>query len=115
MADFAEVERMALELSQEERARLAARLIESLTETTPGNKEKETSGFKRVSSSMLRRVRYDAKNRFLDIVFRTGEIYRYKGVPPHEYEGLMKADSHGKYMQRYIIDQYETVKIESRE
>jgi hypothetical protein len=59
----------------------------------------EQPGFKPVSSSMLRRVRYDPNSQFLDVVFRTGETYRYKDVPLDEYNKLMKAESHGKYMQ----------------
>ena len=69
--------------------------------------------FKTVNSSMLRRVRYDPEDRFLDVVFRTGEKYRYKDVPPNEYNGLMKAESHGKYMQIRIIDRYEVVRLEN--
>jgi hypothetical protein len=69
--------------------------------------------FENVSSSMLRKVRYNSKNRFLDVIFTTGERYRYKGVPLDEYNGLMDAESHGKYMQRYIIDHYETVRLEN--
>ena len=111
MADFAKVEKLALELSQHERARLAARLIESVQENTSDRDEKKAGEFQRVNSSMLRKVRYDPKKKFLDVVFRTGDTYRYKGVPAREYEGLMKADSHGKYMQENIIDHYETNKI----
>lgn len=62
---------------------------------------------------MLRRVRYDPEKRFLDVVFRTGEKYRYKDVPPGEYNNLMEAQSHGKYMQRHIIDHYDAVRLEN--
>ena len=114
MASFVEVEKLALALSQSERATLAAKLIDSLPEIS--SEDADESGavrFKTVNSSMLRRVRYDPENRFLDIVFRTGEKYRYKDVPPDEYKGLMAAESHGKYMQSYIIDHYETVRLEN--
>jgi hypothetical protein len=110
MASFSEIERLALALSEHERARLAATLIDSLRE---GNSEDDSGAveFNRVNSSMLRRVRYDPQNRFLDVVFRTGESYRYKDVPPAEYKGLMNAKSHGKYMQTHIIDHYEVVRL----
>jgi hypothetical protein len=62
---------------------------------------------------MLWRVRYDPKRRLLDVVFRTGEKYRYKDVPPDEFDGLMKAESHGKYMQTHIIDHYDVVRLEN--
>jgi hypothetical protein len=112
MASFIEVEKLALALSEHERATLAAKLIDSLQD----NNSDDESGairFKTVNSSMLRRVRYDSKNRFLDVVFRTGEKYRYKDVPPDEYNGLMNAESHGKYMQMRIIDHYDVVRLEN--
>ena len=114
MAGFDEVEKLALALSEDERARLAAKLIESLSNVDPD--EEGGSGaarFKPVSSSMLRRVRYDPNNQFLDVVFRTGETYRYKDVPLDEYNKLMNAESHGKYMQMHIIDHYETTRLEN--
>jgi hypothetical protein len=116
MASFVEVEELALALSESERATLAAKLINSLQDSN--SDDDDESGevrFKTVNSSMLRRVRYDPKNRFLDVVFRTGEIYRYQGVPPDEYNRLMNAESHGKYMQMHIIDRYEVVRLENQE
>lgn len=113
MAGFIEVEKLALALSEQERATLAARLIDSLPDkTSDDDAESEALRFRNVKSSMLRRVRYDPKNRFLDVVFRTDEKYRYKDLPPDEYNRLMNAESHGKYMQMYIIDHYEAVRLE---
>jgi KTSC domain-containing protein len=113
MASYVEVEKLALALSEHERARLAAKLIASLPDSNSDQDESGAGRFKNVNSSMLRRVRYDPQNRFLDVVFRTGEKYRYKGVPPAEYDGLMAAQSHGKYMQTRIIDHYDVVKLEN--
>jgi len=112
MASFAEIERLALALSESERATLATKLIDSLPEVdSDDNDESRVVRFKNVNSSMLRRVRYDPKNRFLDVVFRTGERYRYKDVPPNEFDGLMNAESLGTYMQRQIIDHYDVVRL----
>jgi len=113
MVSFVEVEKLALALSEHERARLAAKLIDSLSNADPDEDlGRGAARFKPVSSSMLRRVRYDPKSRFLDVVFRTGETYRYKGVPLDEYNKLMKAESHGKYMQMHVIDHYEVVRLD---
>jgi hypothetical protein len=114
MASFVKVEKLALALSERERATLAAKLIASLPDNN-SNRDAESGSvrFKNVNSSMLRRVRYDPQNRFLDVVFRTGEKYRYKEVPPDEYDGLMEAQSHGKYMQMHIIDHYDVVRLEN--
>jgi hypothetical protein len=110
MASLVEVERLALALTEHERAMLAAKLIDSLPDKQ-SVEDDGAIGYKKVNSSMLRRVRYDAKNRFLDVVFRTGEKYRYKDISPDEYDGLMKAESHGKYMQMHIIDRYEAIRL----
>ena len=56
---------------------------------------------------MLEAVRYLEKARFLDAKFRTGETYRYKGVPANEFDGLMSAESKGRYMHKHVIGQYE--------
>ena len=112
MAGFDEVEKLALALHENERARLAAKLIDSLPDSQTGD-EAEVLGWRPVNSSMLRRVRYDPKSKFLDVVFRTGEAYRYKDLPLDEYNKLMKAESHGRYMQMHIIDHYETIRLEN--
>ena len=61
---------------------------------------------KRVQSEMLVAAGYDPKSRVLQVIFRTGETYRYKQVPAFEYDGLMSAESKGKYMHRHIIGHY---------
>lgn len=114
MASFAEIEELALALSVDERATLATNLIDSLPDSNSNDdNQRGTVRFKKVNSSMLRTVRYDPKNKFLDVVFRTGEKYRYKDVPPDEYDRLMEAQSHGRYMQTRIIDHYEVVRLEN--
>jgi hypothetical protein len=60
---------------------------------------------------MLRLVGYDAAARVLEVVFNTGDQYRYLDVPADKYEGLMSADSIGKYMHQHIIDHYEYERV----
>ncbi len=64
-----------------------------------------------VQSEMLIEAGYDRKSRILQVTFRTGETYRYKGVPSSEYDGLMNAESKGKYMHRYIIGHYDYERV----
>jgi len=59
-----------------------------------------------VKSSMLRAVGYDQETNELEVVFNTGEAYRYDNVPPAKYSDLLKAKSKGTYMQEHIIDVY---------
>jgi len=60
---------------------------------------------------MLDLVGYDARAQILEVVFNTGDRYRYLGVPLSEYEGLMKAESIGKYMHKYIIGHYDYERV----
>ena len=60
-----------------------------------------------VESSMILGVRYDEASQHLEIIFRTGEKYRYKNLPPSEYDGLMNAESQGRYMHQKILGRYE--------
>ena len=59
--------------------------------------------FTPVESSMILAVRYNDEAQHLDIIFRTGDKYRYKKVPPLEFTGLMSAKSKGQYMHKRIL------------
>ena len=60
-----------------------------------------------LESSMILGIRYDERLRDLDIVYRTGEKYRYKNVPRSVYDELMSAESHGQFMHQKILGRYE--------
>ena len=60
-----------------------------------------------LESEMLLAVRYDDLTQSLEVVFRTGDKYRYMGVPREEFSGLMSADSHGQYMHKKILGKYD--------
>ena len=64
-----------------------------------------------VESEMLRLVGYDEKQRVLEVVFNTGDRYRYLDVPASAYEALMEAESIGQYMHRHVIDRYEYERV----
>ena len=59
-----------------------------------------------VESSMIHAVGYDQEKRILEIVFNTGRTYQYADVPPEEYEGLLNAESKGRYFLANIRDVY---------
>jgi hypothetical protein len=56
---------------------------------------------------MILGVRYDETLFQLEIIFRTGEKYRYKNVPKFVYDRLMKAESQGRYMRKRILGRYD--------
>lgn len=60
-----------------------------------------------VDSEMLVAAGYDQKSHSLQVVFRTGETYRYQNVPSFVYERLMSADSKGRFMHKYILGRYD--------
>lgn len=59
-----------------------------------------------VESSMIRSVGYDPDARVLEIEFNSDQVYQYFDVPSEEYEGLMQAESHGRYFLANIRDVY---------
>lgn len=59
-----------------------------------------------IDSTMLYAVGYDEASQTLEVVFRTGGIYRYAGVPREDYEALLAAPSAGRYMQDHVIGTY---------
>ena len=61
---------------------------------------------KPVESSMIASAGYDPEDRTLVVLFNSGKAYEYYDVPPEEYEGLMEAESKGRYMRANIIGGY---------
>lgn len=55
-----------------------------------------------VSSSNIASIGYDPDNLVLEIEFLSGAVYQYNDVPQSVYDGLMTADSHGKFLDIYI-------------
>jgi hypothetical protein len=59
-----------------------------------------------VESSAIESVGYDARMRTLEIEYVGGGVYRYLGVPPRVYATLMRAASHGAFVNRRIKPYY---------
>jgi KTSC domain len=59
-----------------------------------------------VESSMITAVGYDATTAELEVVFTSGKVYRYRGVPQHVYDALLAADSKGQFVRANVIDCY---------
>jgi hypothetical protein len=58
-----------------------------------------------VQSSDLQAVDYDWSGT-LTIVFHSGGVYEYYGVPSFEYDALLNAPSHGRYFHAHIKNRY---------
>lgn len=61
---------------------------------------------RRVRSSAINAVEYDAEHSWLDVQFYHGAVYRYLGVPATVYEELLAASSKGRYFRENIQDKY---------
>jgi hypothetical protein len=64
----------------------------------------------RLGSAAIAAVRYDEKERTLDVEFREGDIYRYFHVPKFVYRELLAAESAGAFWNA-IKDQFQYEKV----
>lgn len=64
-----------------------------------------------VSSSNVASIGYDEDSQTLEIEFNDGSVYQYFGVPSGEHDGIMNADSKGKYLNANIKKRYSFVKL----
>ena len=55
-----------------------------------------------VKSTTMRSVGYDIKRKILEIEFVDEEVYEYLDVPVKIYNGLIEAESPGKYLNEVI-------------
>lgn len=60
----------------------------------------------RVASSNIAAVGYDEENEIVHVQFLSHTEYIYKGVPQHEYDGLLNAASVGSYLNRNFKNFY---------
>lgn len=59
-----------------------------------------------VQSSNLASIGYNRQVRALEIEFHSGAIYRYRDVPHDVFDGLMKAESKGRFFVQKIRGRY---------
>jgi KTSC domain len=59
-----------------------------------------------VSSSNVEKVGYDVWEATLTVDFNSGSRYEHDDVPVDEAEGLINAESVGKYYHRHIKGKY---------
>ncbi|RYZ02676.1 MAG: KTSC domain-containing protein [Myxococcales bacterium] len=64
-----------------------------------------------VSSSTLRSIGYDSRTRTLEVEFATGSVYRYLPVPGEVWTALRRAESKGRYFQRFVRDRFEAERV----
>jgi len=65
---------------------------------------------KKVSSSNIRSVGYDAKTRTLEIEFTSGSIVQYERVPPDIHRSMMSASSIASFFRDRIEEEHYTTR-----
>jgi hypothetical protein len=65
-------------------------------------------------SNMLYAAGYDAEKEVLDVIFKSGGVYRYFDVPLPVYEGLLKAPSIGRYMWDHVLRIYPCARLDRK-
>lgn len=61
-----------------------------------------------VESDVIHAVGYDDPLNILEIIFNSGAIYQYRGVPREVYDQLMAAESKGRYFGENIRGEFES-------
>jgi hypothetical protein len=66
---------------------------------------------KRVESSAIRSVGYNARREILEIGFTSAIVYQYDEFPQSLYEEFMRADSKGRFFREHILDQFSVTRV----
>ena len=65
----------------------------------------------KVRSSNLASIGYEVESHILEVEFNTRTVYQYFNVPESVFVALMNAESHGRFLNEYIIDNYRYQKV----
>lgn len=68
---------------------------------------------RRVESSNIKAVGYDPATKRLRVEFGSGSTYEYSGVSATTHEGLVGAESVGKYFHRHVRGAHKGKAVES--
>lgn len=64
-----------------------------------------------VQSSNVASVGYDQETQTLEVEFNSGSVYQYFDVPQHVYEGLLTAESAGRFLNAEIKGAYRYARL----
>jgi hypothetical protein len=62
-------------------------------------------------SSVVTAIKYDASTSTLRVIYVSGSVYDYKGVPEKVYKEMKEAFSKGEFLNKQIKPNYEFEKI----
>ncbi len=65
------------------------------------------------NSRLLKTAAYQSELAVLELVFRSGEVYHYFGVPAEIYQELRWAESKGGYFNSHLRNRFPYSKVHS--
>lgn len=65
-----------------------------------------------VKNSNIQSVGYDPESCTLEVEYKSGSIYQYQDVPQRAYDGLLRAESKGRYLNASIKAKYPYKRLE---
>lgn len=69
-------------------------------------------GRTRINSSNIAAAEYISEGKLLEIEFKSGRTYRYRGVPLDLFCGMLQAESQGAFFKSEIEGKFETEEVE---
>lgn len=64
-----------------------------------------------VSSTSIDRIGYDGTTQTLRVRFQNQSIYDYKNVPRDVFDGLLRSESLGTYLNREIRNRFPVIQL----
>ena len=64
-----------------------------------------------LASSNIHSVGYNEGNKVLRVMFSTGTMYDYSGIPIEVFKGMKKTESPGKYFREFVKGKYQFSKV----
>ena len=69
----------------------------------------------KLDSTAVLSAGYDAESQVLELEFKSGRVYRYRGVPQGTYDFLLRSPSKGGFVNRMIDGRYPYEDVSSEE
>ncbi len=64
-----------------------------------------------VTSGNIASIGWDSATQTLQVLFKSGALYAYSGVPRSTFEAFLSAPSKGAYFAKVVKDQFPTRRV----
>lgn len=66
----------------------------------------------KLESNVIETVQYDLFGEYMVLKFKNGNVYKYYDISAVLFAGLMTAESHGAYFNKYISKKHHDTRID---